>query len=88
MNPTIFNNSNLETRFRITMEWGFSLNKFRISDMIYVRYAIHDFYALLILRASDNKLLELTGYAEETNEEDEDYFSKKDFFLNNAHILH
>ena len=81
MNPSIFNNCDLETRFSVTMEWGFSLNKFKINDMIYVRYAIHDFFAVLVLRASDNKVLELTGYSHEKPEMADHKLSQNDFFL-------
>jgi hypothetical protein len=62
MNVNDFNSHPLETRINEILEWGFSLNKFHVNDHVLVRYSLHHFFAVMILRHSDGAILDVKAF--------------------------
>lgn len=62
MNIEKFNSLGLEKRIDEILEWGYSINKFRLNGTVFVRYSIHNFFAVMTLRSSDNTIVDIVAF--------------------------
>lgn len=78
MNLEEFNAMDLDRRCDAIWEWGFYISRQKTNTVNAVLYSLTGFYAEMILRLDDNKIIDVVAIESITKTEDVGYFIKKD----------
>lgn len=73
-----FNQQVLSRRTDEILEWGFYMDKRSSYDLTTVLFSVHQFFAVMNIRISDNKILNIKGLGREDILKDETFFISPD----------
>lgn len=73
-----FNRLDFEHRCDAIWEWGFYISRSKTDELTKVLYSLNGFFAEMVIRAEDNKIIEVNAFEKVNQEEQSDYFIKND----------
>lgn len=78
MNLKEFNDMDLDRKCDAIWEWGFYISRHRTNTINAVLYSMNGFFAEMILRLDNNKIIEVVAIENIPKTEEVGYFIKKD----------
>ncbi len=78
MNLSEFNELDLDHRCDAIWEWGFYISRQKTNTINTVLYSLNGYYAEMIMRLSDNKIIDVIAVDKINSMDEAGYFIKKD----------
>ncbi|PBQ32427.1 hypothetical protein CNR22_11815 [Sphingobacteriaceae bacterium] len=73
-----FNKLDFDHRCDAIWEWGFYISRNKTDEVTKVLYSLNGFFAEMVIRSVDNKIMEVNGFEKVNQDEQTGYFIKND----------